>query len=237
MKGILLVDKPSGWTSFDVVNYVRRQISRVENKKPKNIKVGHAGTLDPFATGLLILFVGKDYTRKTESFMKKNKTYEFEIVLGKTSSTGDPEGKIVKASDLKPTNEQINKTLMQFQGKIEQIPPIYSAIKIDGIRSYRLARKGQAVQHNPRPVLIENLEALSYDYPVVKLKTTVSSGTYIRVLAEDIGRALNTGAYTSYLRRLSIDKYNVSDAIEVKDINSENIAELLKRFDLYLNKC
>jgi tRNA pseudouridine55 synthase len=200
MRGLLLVDKPADWTSFDVVNYVRRLIATAEGKKPKHVKVGHTGTLDPFATGLLVLLVGKEYTRQAASLTKLDKTYEVTLRLGQTSSTGDPEGELTDASDAIPTLEEIEAALVQFRGVIQQVPPAFSAIKINGQRAYKLAREGKPVVIEPRQVTISKLEVVSYAYPEVQLATEVSSGTYIRSLVEDLGTALGSGAYTSALR-------------------------------------
>lgn len=228
MQGILLVDKPAGWTSFDVVNYVRRQVAQIEGKKPKNVKVGHTGTLDPFATGLLVLLIGKDYTRRAGEFSKLDKTYELTMQLGATSTTGDPEGEISPLSDEKPTVEAIQAAVEQFKGQIMQIPPAYSAIKVNGQRAYKLARAGKEVVIEPRPVTIYRLEILDYTYPEVKLVAEVSSGTYIRTLVENIGTKLGTGAYTSTLGRLQVGVFSVQDAIQnVKEIDTLNLESKL----------
>src|SRR5687768_10044785 len=137
MQGILLVDKPGGWTSFDVVNYMRKIVAQADGKKPKNVKVGHTGTLDPFATGLLIILIGKDYTKRAAEFSKQAKTYEITMELGKTSSTGDPEGEINTVSDTAPTLKQLQQAVAGFRGQIEQVPPAYSAIKVNGQRAYK----------------------------------------------------------------------------------------------------
>src|SRR4051812_24891055 len=129
MQGILLVDKPADWTSFDVVNYVRKQVAKAEGKRPKELKVGHAGTLDPFATGLLIVLVGKQNTKRAGEFSKLDKSYEVTMMLGFISSTGDPEGQITPVSNKKPTQSELEAVLKKFTGQIEQIPPAYSAIK------------------------------------------------------------------------------------------------------------
>jgi tRNA pseudouridine55 synthase len=223
MRGILLVDKPAGWTSFDVVNYVRKIVAQAEGKKPKQVKVGHSGTLDPFATGLLILLVGKEYTKRASEFSKLDKTYEVTMKLGQTSSTGDPEGEVTAASDIKPTEKALAEALKQFTGDIQQVPPAYSAIKIDGKRAYKLARAGKEVKIDPRPVRINRLELVDYSYPEVKFIADVSSGTYIRSLVEDLGQALGTGAYTVGLRRTRIDKYDIENAVAVKAIQPEHI--------------
>jgi tRNA pseudouridine55 synthase len=149
MQGILLVDKPAGWTSFDVVNYVRKKVAQAEGKKPKNVKVGHTGTLDPFATGLLIVLIGKDYTKRAAEFSKLDKTYEVTMCLGKTSSTGDPEGEIIPVSGKKPTLEELQAAVVKFTDQIEQTPPIYSAVKVGGQRAYKLARQRSKNQTAP----------------------------------------------------------------------------------------
>lgn len=223
MKGVLLVDKPAGWTSFDAVNYVRKMVAQAEGKKPRQVKVGHTGTLDPFATGLLVLLVGKEYTRKAAELSKQDKTYEVTMRLGETSSTGDPEGEITAVSEVKPTKKAIEETLKRFTGVIEQVPPAFSAIKINGQRAYKLAREGKKVKIEPRRVTINSLELLDYAYPEVRFITDVSSGTYIRSLVEDIGRSLGVGAYTSALRRTIVGKYSVSDAVATKDVSIKTI--------------
>jgi tRNA pseudouridine55 synthase len=227
MKGVLLVDKPAGWTSFDVVNYVRKMVARAEEKNPKQINVGHTGTLDPFATGLLVLLIGKEYTRRAGELSKLDKTYEVTMKLGETSSTGDPEGEITPISDTIPTPEALQEALKRFMGQIEQIPPAYSAIKINGKRAYKLAREGKEVVIEPRKVMVNRLETVDYTYPKVKLVADVSSGTYIRSLVEDIGRALGTGAYTEDLRRVRITNYDIADAITRENISVSNILEHL----------
>lgn len=228
MQGILLVDKPADWTSFDVVNYVRRIVANVEGKKPKNCKVGHSGTLDPFATGLLILLIGKEFTRRASEFSKQDKTYEMTMILGKTSTTGDPEGELSEVSDREPTEQEIIAAISQFQGEIQQIPPAFSAIKVNGVRAYKLARDGKEVVIEARPVTIHSLELLSYNYPEVKLVAEVSTGTYIRTLVADIGKILETGAYTSKLERTQIKNYQLADAVQVKDLNIANLELLLE---------
>lgn len=227
MQGILLVDKPATWTSFDVVNYVRRIVANYEAKKPKNCKVGHTGTLDPFATGLLVVLVGKEYTRKAQELSKVDKTYEVTMTLGATSSTGDPEGEITPVSDTVPTKEAILEALERFKGQIEQIPPAFSAIKIDGQRAYKLAREGKEVNIEPRKVTINSLELVDCEYPNIRLVTNVSSGTYIRTLVEDIAKELGTGAYASELRRTTVGKFSINDATEVKKLDVSNVQGLL----------
>jgi tRNA pseudouridine55 synthase len=228
MEGILLVDKPAGWTSFDVVNYVRKIVAAHEGKKPKNCKVGHTGTLDPFATGLLVLLVGKNYTRRAGEFSKLDKTYEVTMELGKTSSTGDPEGVLIAVSDTAPDLEAVQGAVERFRGQIEQVPPAYSAIKVNGQRAYKLARAGKEVIIEPRMTTINRLEIVDYTYPYVKLVADVSSGTYIRTLVEDIGATLGAGAYTTELRRTKIGNSSIERAIAVESLHTESIQTNLK---------
>lgn len=212
MQGLLLVDKPTGWTSFDVVNYIRKIVAETEGKRPKHVKVGHAGTLDPFATGLLLVLVGKYYTKRAGEFSKLDKTYEATMELGATSTTGDPEGEINPVSDTVPTEKALQEALKRFKGQIEQVPPAYSAVKVGGQRAYKLARAGKTVKIEPRPVTINRLELVNYAYPEATLVADVSSGTYIRSLVEDIGRELGSGAFTSALRRTRIGDFDLKDA-------------------------
>lgn len=207
MEEIIYVDKPTGMTSFGAVARVRRILSQREGHK---VKVGHTGTLDPFATGLLILLAGKA-TKKAPELTKKDKVYEATIRLGETSTTGDPEGEITATGAELPSEEQVAEVLKQFTGKIEQRPPIFSAIKINGERAYKLARKGQEVEMPTRTVEIYSIEQISYSKPELQIRTHVSSGTYIRTLAEDIGKALGCGAYCSQLRRTQIADYKIDE--------------------------
>lgn len=205
---IILIDKPTGMTSFGVVARVRRVLSKRAGKK---VKVGHCGTLDPFATGLLILVSGK-MTRKAMEFTKLDKVYEAEFILGQQSTTGDPEGEVTNVSDHQPTQAQIDAALARFRGEITQTPPIFSAIKINGQRAYKLARDGKEVEIPQRTITIFSLECVEYSYPSLKIRTHVSSGTYIRSLAVDIGKVLGTGAYCRQLRRTKIADFTVEDA-------------------------
>lgn len=209
--GMLLVDKPAGITSFGVVARVRRQLSQQLGKKAK---VGHTGTLDPFATGLMIIVTGKE-CRNASLYSKLDKEYEAVITLGVTSSTGDPEGELTNVSALEPTKEAVEAALKQFTGEITQRPPIFSAIKINGRRAYDLARKGEVVEMPERQVTIYSLELINYTYPEVSIRVHVSSGTYIRTLAEDVGKVLETGAYCSQLRRTKVGEWSVVGAVPV----------------------
>ena len=206
--GILLIDKPTGMTSFGVVARVRRVLSQAAGKK---VKVGHTGTLDPFATGLMILVVGKE-CKNAGTYSKLDKVYEATIRLGQTSTTGDPEGDIQTISAVEPTREAVEEILKGFVGEITQVPPIFSAIKVDGQRAYKLAHKGETVEMPPRRVTVHSLNLQDYAYPELRIRAHVSSGTYIRTLAEDIGRALGTGAYCTELRRTAISDWEVETA-------------------------
>lgn len=203
---ILLVDKPKGITSHDVVDRVRR----ITGEK----RVGHAGTLDPLATGLLIVGVGRESTKQLGAIaIDTDKTYKAEIMLGQERSTDDSEGEVIfENDDKKPSIDQIEVVLKKFIGNIEQIPPSFSAIKLQGRKSYDMARRGEVVIHKPRAVVIHSIEIESFEYPILTVVCRVSSGTYIRALARDIGRELGTGAYLSNLRRTKIGEFDVSQA-------------------------
>ena len=223
MTGILLVDKPVGWTSFDVVNYVRKIVAQSEGKKPKNVKVGHSGTLDPFATGLLVLLIGKEYTSQAKKYSGLDKTYEVVMKLGQKSNTGDSEGQIEAVPGSQPSSAQIKAVIDDFTGVISQIPPAFSAIKVDGVRAYKLARAGQEVSLEPRKVTINSISLKSYEYPIMQFTADVSSGTYIRVLVEDIAKKLGTVAYTSELRRTQVGKFSIENAVKIDDLNANLI--------------
>ena len=215
MDGLLLVDKPKGWTSFDVVAKVRGILKKSGVQKPK---VGHTGTLDPLATGLLVLTLGS-YTKRAQEFSKLDKTYEVTMKLGQTSTTGDEEGEKTVVSKHQPTKAEIATNLRLFVGEIKQVPPAYSAIKVGGQRAYKLARAGKAVKLEPRKVKIYSIELTNYSYPFVEFRATVSSGTYIRSLVEDIGRQLGTGAYMSDLRRTQIGSFHVDNAVTPEKVD------------------
>ena len=229
---VILIDKPPGMTSFGVVARVRRVLSQRAGKK---VKVGHCGTLDPFATGLLILVTGKE-CRNAMRYTKLDKVYEATFRLGQTSTTGDPEGEIMPyAANSKPQNDiqassiskqpdiaVVKSVLAQFVGDIKQRPPVFSAIKINGQRAYKLARSGKKVDIPERAVTIYALELLDYAYPLLKIRAHVSSGTYIRSLAVDIGEALGTGAYCQELRRTQIADWQVSQAQKLADLGIES---------------
>ena len=217
MVGFLLVDKPSGPTSHDVVDMIR--------KATGIRKVGHAGTLDPFATGLLIMAIGKA-TKKIQQFVGLDKTYEAELRLGATSDTMDRTGKITTTgSDPKvPRLAEVEKILEGFRGEIMQTPPMYSAKKIGGKKLYELARQGKTVERQARKIMIHGLTMLEYEWPTLKLRISVSSGTYIRSLAHDIGEALGCGAYLVELRRTAIAQYRIEEAIKTDKLDLKTIS-------------
>ena len=238
LNGLLLVDKPEGVSSFGVVAQVRGVILREIKsqhtargycKQPAEglsgtqgcrcrYKVGHIGTLDPAATGLLVLALGT-YTKKVPELIKKDKTYEVEMTLGKTSTTGDKEGDISVVSDTQPTQEQILDALRRFSGKIMQTPPAFSAVKVNGKRAYDLARSGKTVVLEPRQITIYNNSLHSYKYPIVQFTSKVGSGTYIRSLVEDIGDQLGTGAYMSNLRRTQIGTFSIDTSVALSNVS------------------
>ncbi len=224
LNGFLLIDKPKGWTSFDVVAKTRGIIRAETGEK---MKIGHTGTLDPMATGLLVLAVGKA-TKQIQGLMKHDKIYEAEVTLGASSDTDDAEGDITVVSDKQPAHDQITLVLEKFIGEIQQIPPAYSAIKIDGRRAYKDAREGKVVELKPRTVRIKSINDLKYEYPILSFITDVGSGTYIRSLARDIGQELGTGAYLSRLRRLSVGDFSVQEATSMEGLNIEIIRASIK---------
>ena len=216
---IILIDKPAGLSSFGVVARVRRRLSMEAGKK---VKVGHTGTLDPFATGLLILLTNKA-TKLSNQFLKLDKWYEATICLGKTSTTGDPEGEITDQHvEVIPAAEEVKTVVSKFVGKITQTVPVFSAVKINGQRAYQLARRGEAVAMPTRQIEIYAIEILSYNYPELIIRTHVSSGTYIRTLGEDIGKALGVGAYLTTLRRTQVGDYQIENAVKLSDFMGEN---------------
>ena len=206
---IILIDKELKWTSFDVVSKLRNSIKK--KLDIKKIKVGHAGTLDPLATGLLIICTGK-MTKNIENFSNLNKTYTGKITLGSTTPSYDLETKPNVHYPIEHINENmIINTAKKFEGKIFQKPPIFSAVKKDGVRLYKLARKGMDVNIKKREIIINNFTINSINLPEIEFTVTCSKGTYIRSLANDFGKELNSGAHLSELRRTSIGDYLIED--------------------------
>lgn len=218
--GIVLIDKPKGWTSFDVVAKIRGMLKPATGlKRPK---VGHTGTLDPLATGLMVVVSGK-HTKRAEEFSKLDKVYETTMVLGQTSTTGDNEGEKTHVSSDVPTEVAVQAALEAFKGEISQVPPVFSAIKVNGQRAYDLARKGKEVVLEPRQVTIYEISDVMYAYPEVKFTVKVSSGTYIRSLVQDIGTRLGTGAYMSDLRRTKVGDFDIKDSIQIPEFTPEHL--------------
>lgn len=219
LSNIFLLKKPVKWTSFDVVKKIRFAIKKKYNLK--KIKVGHCGTLDPLATGLLIIFTG-DKTKSIKNFEGLEKTYIGTLKMGCVTDSFDaetPEKNHQEYNDV--TLEKIKKVFIEFEGLQKQIPPIFSAVKVDGERLYKKARRGEKVtQLNYRSIIIHQLEILDIDIPYIKFKVTCSKGTYIRTLAHDIGKRLNCGAYLVQLNRVAIGDYSLQDAYDIKDLES-----------------
>lgn len=212
---IILIDKEMDWTSFDVVNKLRIELRNILGIK--KIKVGHTGTLDPLATGLVILCAGKA-TKKIESFMGLDKEYIAEITIGATTPSYDLETEIEKRFPFEHiTPEKLEQVLDAFRGQLEQTPPNYSAKQVDGKRAYNMARQGETFQLKKNQVTIHILELLDFSPPKISLRVLCSKGTYIRSLASDIGEKLGTGAYLSALRRTKIGEYHVNDAEKISD--------------------
>jgi tRNA pseudouridine55 synthase len=202
-EGVLLVDKPAGKTSFSLVTQLRR-LTRIE-------KIGHAGTLDPFATGLMVMLLGK-FTKLSNNYMAEEKEYECTILLGMTTDTYDCDGKIVATSEVVPTLGDVKTALDAFQGTILQTPPMFSAKKVKGKRLYELARRGVEIERESVSVTLKTT-LLSYTYPYLSLNVVCSKGTYIRSLAHDLGTVLSCGAHLSSLRRLRCGSFHVKESI------------------------
>lgn len=215
---MILIDKPVDWTSFGVVKKLRWLLTQYSGKK---IKVGHAGTLDPFATGLLILCTGA-CTKKIDSYQAQNKEYVAELKLGSTTPSYDTETEEDHSFDTEHiTLELIKQVLPQFVGTIEQVPPVFSAKKIDGVRAYKKARKGQEVAMRTAQVEVQAIEIMEFSDNFLRLKIQCGKGTYIRALARDIGIALNSGAYLTNLRRTRIGAYVVENALSIQEFEQQ----------------
>ncbi|MFW6182440.1 MAG: tRNA pseudouridine(55) synthase TruB [Chloroflexota bacterium] len=218
MEGLLNVDKPLHLTSHDVVARVRRLCD--------TRRVGHAGTLDPLASGVLVLAVGRA-TRLLEYVVGQHKEYQARVRLGQETNTYDGEGEITAQRPVPVTRADVEQALQQFRGDIAQIPPMYSALKKGGKRLYELARQGKEVEREARRVTIYDLEILTWDRPMLTVRVRCSTGTYIRSLAHDLGQALGTGAYLSGLRRTAIGAFSVQDAAPLADLTADNIGSYL----------
>ncbi|MBR4498152.1 MAG: tRNA pseudouridine(55) synthase TruB [Bacteroidales bacterium] len=216
---VLYINKPLHWTSFDVVNKTRNILRH--SLGVKKIKVGHAGTLDPLATGVMILCTGKA-TKTIDSYLHKDKEYIATIKLGATTPSFDAETEEnATFSTTHITRELIENTLKNFIGNIDQVPPLYSAIRIDGTRAYELARKDKDVAIKPRKVRIDAIELLDFELPYMKIKIACSKGTYIRSLANDIGAALQSGGYVSSLQRTKVGDVTIDDCISIESFQDK----------------
>lgn len=223
MQGILIINKPKGFTSQDVVSKV---------KKTLNIKkAGHTGTLDPLATGVLPVLLG-NYTKLSKYLIEHDKTYIAKVKLGQKSDTGDSEGNIIETQDVDLKNiseENVNNALKSFLGKQKQIPPMYSAIKVDGKKLYEYAREGKKVEVEPRDIEIYDIKLLNINESEIEFKVSCSKGTYIRSLCEDIAKALGSIGYMSSLNRVLVDRFSIEEAIDFETLEKikENIEDRL----------
>jgi len=209
--GVLLLDKPVGLSSNDALIKAKR----VMNAK----KAGHTGTLDPFATGLLPLCFG-EATKFSQDLLEADKTYDATVHLGIMTNTGDTEGEAIETREVDVTLEQIEAALARFRGPIMQVPPMYSALKRDGKALYEYAREGITLEREARPVTIHGLELIGYEAPMLKIRVTCSKGTYVRVLGEDIGAALGTGAHLNALRRIQVGALTAESMITLEDLQA-----------------
>ena len=229
MNGIVIVDKPQGWTSQDVTARLRRVYA--------TRRIGHGGTLDPMATGVLPVFVGRA-TRGVEFFEHAEKTYDTVLLLGRTTDTQDVTGTVLaeKAVPLSPAD--IERVLPRFRGDILQVPPMYSALKVNGKKLYELARKGQEVERQPRPITVFELTNLGFDGTRLSLRVKCSKGTYIRTLCQDIGEALGCGGCMEALRRVRAGEYGIEDAVPLEQLlESETPERYLRGLDTMFAHC
>ena len=214
-EGILLIDKEKGCTSFDVVAQVRRAL--------KTKSVGHTGTLDPLATGLLVMLVGR-YTRFCDYLTASDKTYQAKIELGKSTSTDDAEGEVLESADVSSiTEEQVQMALVSLSGPQMQVPPLFSAISVGGERAYKKARRGESIELQARPVVIDSIHLDVFKNPYVEITVRCSKGTYIRSLARDLGKKLGVPAHLADLRRIQSGSYDVTEALQQSDLQKPEL--------------
>jgi tRNA pseudouridine55 synthase len=218
MNGLLLVNKPIGVTSFDVI----RRLRRVTGVR----KMGHAGTLDPLASGLMLVLFGAA-CKRAQTLSKLDKRYGAEVRLGVASTTGDGEGEKTAVSGRVPGRAEVEAAVARLTGELTQVPPAYSAIKINGREAYKRARAGEVVEMPSRRVMVYEHKLIHYDYPVVELEAKVSSGTYIRTLAEDLGKLLETGAYLSGLVRTEVGSYRLDTAVVLDEATVATVQQHL----------
>ncbi len=206
-EGILLVDKPQGCTSFSLIRALRR-LTGIK-------KIGHAGTLDPFATGVMVILIGRQYTRLSDELLFEDKEYIAEVCLGVTTDTYDCDGKVVANSKKIPGSDEIDQILQSFQGEIDQVPPMFSAKKVKGKKLYQLAREGQTIERTPARVRVETI-FLGYNYPSLKLRISCSKGTYIRSIAHEMGEKLGCGAHLTQLQRTRSGQFSLEECVDGK---------------------
>lgn len=229
MNGIVIVDKPQGWTSQDVTARLRRVYA--------TRRIGHGGTLDPMATGVLPVFVGRA-TRGVEFFEHAEKTYDTVLLLGRTTDTQDVTGTVLAEKAVRLSPADIEEVLPRFRGDILQVPPMYSALKVNGKKLYELARKGQEVERQPRPITVFELTNLGFDGTRLSLRVKCSKGTYIRTLCQDIGEALGCGGCMEALRRVRAGEYGIEDAVPLeKLLESETPEQYLRSLDTMFAHC
>ena len=209
VEGLLLIDKPAGKTSFFLISLMRR-ITGIK-------KIGHAGTLDPFATGVMVLLIGKSYTRLQPLFLENDKEYVAKVKLGAATDSYDLDGTITDTSDAVPTLDEVKTALERFQGTIEQVPPMFSAKKVQGKKLYELARKGQVIERKPISVNVKTT-LLNYDYPFIELRINCSKGTYVRSIAHELGLNLGCFAHLSDLTRTKSGFFRLEDCLSVDEI-------------------
>ena len=229
MNGIVIVDKPQGWTSQDVTARLRRVYA--------TRRIGHGGTLDPMATGVLPVFVGRA-TRGVEFFEHAEKTYDTVLLLGRTTDTQDVTGTVLAEKTVRLSPADIENVLPRFRGDILQVPPMYSALKVNGKKLYELARKGQEVERQPRPITVFELTNLGFDGTRLSLRVKCSKGTYIRTLCQDIGEALGCGGCMEALRRVRAGEYGIEDAVPLEQLlESETPERYLRGLDTMFAHC
>jgi tRNA pseudouridine55 synthase len=227
MQGLVIVDKPIGLTSAACVGRIKRLLPPRRPGGPR-IKIGHAGTLDPLATGVLLVIVGAA-TKQSARLMADAKGYRAGVRFGATTDTDDAEGEPRPVAGVRPVSpEQVSAAAASFVGDITQTPPIYSALKVGGRRAYDLARRGQEVTIQPRPARVDRLEVVSYDWPDAVLDMTVGKGFYVRSLARDLGELLGVGGYLTSLRRTSVGSYRVEDAVTPDRLEADGIVAHLR---------
>jgi tRNA pseudouridine55 synthase len=214
IQGILLVDKPKGKTSFSLVSALRKRLG-VQ-------KIGHAGTLDPFATGVMVMLIGKKFTQLSDRLLSQDKEYLAQLRLGITTNTYDCDGQTIATSDNIPSEEQLAEAIAHFQGEIEQIPPMFSAKKVNGKKLYELARQGTTIERKAVKVRVE-MELISYQYPFATVRVSCSKGTYVRSLAYEIGERLGCGAHLTELQRTRSGLFKIGDCVDGARINDPDL--------------